>query len=65
MIIRTPRKNNFTIISNDIFKVKDVSAVAKYVLIYLLSKPDDWNVNVDDVRKHTGVGRDKIYSVLD
>lgn len=40
-----------------------LSFAARGVLTYLLSKPDDWRVDVKDLQQ--GCGRDKVYSLLD
>lgn len=45
MIIRTARKKNFTIIDNRILEDDRLSFKAKGILCYLLSRPDDWQVN--------------------
>jgi hypothetical protein len=42
-----------------------LSAVAVAVLVYLLSKPDNWNARADDLQKRFGIGRDKVYKTLD
>lgn len=45
MIIRTARKKNFTVIDNRILEDDRLSFKAKGILCYLLSRPDDWQVN--------------------
>lgn len=45
MIIRTARKQRFTIIDNRILENDGLSFKAKGLLSYLLSRPDDWQVN--------------------
>lgn len=41
---------------------KDLSWEARGVLWYLLSKPDDWKIQIADLRQ--GCGRDKVYGIL-
>ena len=41
-----------------------LSWAARGVLAYLLAKPDDWKVRVEDLRKRGDLGRDAIYAVL-
>lgn len=45
MIVRTPRKERFTIIDNRILEDERISMKAKGFLCYLLSRPDNWSVN--------------------
>jgi hypothetical protein len=37
---------------------------ARGLLVYLLSKPDDWQVRVKDLQKRGDLGRDGIYKLL-
>jgi hypothetical protein len=34
------------------------------VLVYLLAKPNDWQVKIEDLRLAGGIGRDKVYRIL-
>ncbi len=43
-IHRTKTQNNFTIIHNDIIKDENLSLPAIGLLVYLISKPNDWQV---------------------
>ena len=49
-IIRTAPASNFTIYSNDLIG-NSLPPVAKTVLLYLLSKPHDWQPKPHDIRK--------------
>lgn len=42
---------------------ESLSWEARGVLMYLLSKPSDWKVQVDDLKQNCG--RDKVYKILD
>lgn len=48
-----------------IFNVVGLSWRAKAILLYLLSKPDDWKLNIDDIIKHSTEGRNAVYSCID
>ena len=48
-ITRKKRKDNFTLINNDIFKRKDLSWKAKGLLCHLISLPDDWQIYVSQL----------------
>ena len=64
-ILKSEKENgNFTQISNEIINNPNLTAQAKGVMIYLLSKPIDWKVNVKDIQSHMKNGRDAIYSIL-
>ena len=46
MIVRTPRRrDNFTIVSNEIIRNQHLSWKARGLLIYLLSQPDHWRTS--------------------
>lgn len=67
-IKRAPRNSNFTIVSNEIFSA-NLSARAIGVLVYLLSKPDHWEVRTSHlVKEFQGTvrpeGRDSIYAII-
>lgn len=56
-IIRTKRKSNFTIINNEIINSK-MSLQALGLLVFLLSKPDDWKIQKRSLNKNFKNGRD-------
>jgi len=41
-----------------------LSFEARGALAYILVKPDDWEVNVTDLREAGGIGRDKAYAII-
>lgn len=63
-IIRTNKTANFTILDNAIINAADLSALARMALIYLLSKPPTWKVRATDIKRHLGVGINKVYRLL-
>lgn len=58
-IIKRANKSNFTTISNDVIANGKLSLEAKAILMYLLSKPDSWEVQFSDVEAYGRIGRDK------
>jgi len=70
VIIRHPRKGNFTIVPNAIFEDRRLSPEAKGVLCYLLSRPYNWIVRMDQIARvlgHAGrasVGRAKMQRIM-
>ena len=58
-IIRRKRRDGFTIVPNHILEDDRLSFEARGVLCYLLTRPDDWTVRVDNLQSVTGYGRDK------
>lgn len=65
MIIRRGiRPRRFTIVDLALMNDTRLSADALGVLIYLLSKPDDWTVSVEQLKRRFAVGRDKMQSIM-
>ncbi len=69
LVRRGKRNARFTAISNDLIDHPDLSPEARIVLIYLLSKPDNWKLQIDDIRRLLGTGkkacgRNKTYEVI-
>ena len=69
-LVRRGRRNaHYTAISNALIDHPTLSPEARLVLIYLLSKPDDWQLQVNDIRRLLGTagkpcGRNKAYEVI-
>ena len=42
-------ENNYTCITNDIGRDKDISFKAKGLLLYMLGCKDDWNFNINSI----------------
>lgn len=63
-IHRHRRTKNFSIVDNDIFEQVDISWRARMILLYLLSKPDDWVVREGDIINHGPCGRDAVRTAL-
>ena len=52
-IIRSKRDRNFSIIDNDLIDNSSLSFKARGLLIYMLSKPDDWKFYTTELAKHS------------
>lgn len=69
-IIRGPKpENNWYMLDKKISQDRRISWQARGVLIYLLGKPDHWQVSVEALKKETAdsikpTSRDGIYSIL-
>ena len=68
-IIRTKREHNYTVINNKVLQRNQLSWQAMGMLSYLLSKPDDWSVVVNElisVTKDTAkpTGNNGVYNIL-
>lgn len=63
-IIRAPRRDRFLIIDQRAIDDDRLSWAARGLLGYVLSKPNDWKVLVNDLRKRGDLGRDGIYRLL-
>ncbi len=60
----THKKENFTMIDNNLIYDNTISAKSKAVLIYLLSKPNEWNTSIKDISRNFKDGYDSIKSAL-
>lgn len=63
-IIRIHKQKNFSIISNTALYDDRLTFKAKGLWAYLLSKPDDWQVHVNQLVKAGPDGKTAIYSAL-
>ena len=63
-MIKVNVKNNFTIVPNDVIVNPNLTKNAKLILIYLLSKPENWKVQIKDIQSNLVIGRDSVYSAL-
>jgi len=63
-IIRAPRRYRFVILDQQAVEDTRLSWAARGLLAYLLSRPDDWRVLINDLRKRGDLGRDGIYKLL-
>ena len=61
-IFRTRKTRNFTTVANEFICDPRLSAKAKGILLYLLSKPDDWETKLVDIVNHMADGLDSIRS---
>lgn len=66
MIVRrgTRPKSGFYILAHSIAEDNRLSWEARGVLVFLLVKPDDWQVSVAHLVKQGHAGRDKVYGIL-
>jgi hypothetical protein len=72
MIIRTAKRQGFTVLSNRVIEDIRLSFRARGVLVYILSKPDNWIVRVPELVKAGGyrpngvpyTGRESILTLL-
>jgi hypothetical protein len=64
MIVRTNRKNRFTVINNDLIEDPSIDWKDLGMLVYLLSKPDNWEISTAHLMKERKTSRDGVYSIL-
>lgn len=58
-IIKTPKERDYVAVSNALANDERLSFEARGVLLYLLSKPADWEIQFVDVEKQGKIGREK------
>lgn len=69
-IVRAARKSNFYMLPASVIEDKRLSWAARGLLVYLLSKPDNWRVQITDLLNQTKQaiggrsGRDKVYKLI-
>lgn len=63
-IIKTQKTENFCVVPNAVLNNPSLSFKSKGLLCYLLSKPNHWQINVQQLSKASTEGRDSIYSSL-
>jgi hypothetical protein len=64
MIIRSEKKDRFTVISNELLNDNRITDKALGALVRLLSKPDNWNLNINHLVKTGKQGRTAIRSSI-
>ena len=52
MIVRRQKTDNFSIISNEVAKISNISARSKGLYYYLMTLPDDWRVYKEEIYKN-------------
>lgn len=63
-IIRSPRRTHYTVVENVAIEDSSLSFRARGVLVWLLSKPDGWEVTSNVLAKEGSEGRDAILTAL-
>jgi len=63
-ILRAARRHRYVIVDQAAVEDTRLSWAARGLLAYLLSRPDDWKVLVNDLKKRGNLGRDGIYALL-
>jgi len=63
-INRIKKTKNFSIISNQAARIETLSLKAKGLFYYLMTLPDEWNVNVSELVNHSSDGRDSHRSAM-
>jgi hypothetical protein len=63
-IRRGARNARYTTVPNHVFEDVRLSMEARWLLGYLLSKPDNWTVRMGDIRKKGSCGRDKARAMV-
>lgn len=53
---RVVKENNYSVISNEFIRRKDLSWKAKGILTYILTLPDDWKINLNEIMTHSTDG---------
>ena len=54
------KKENFTTVHNNLILDESISWKAKGILLYMLSRPDDWKFNIKEISKNAKDGTDSV-----
>lgn len=63
IVRRSQRRRNYTICPNEIFDA-GLKPDAIGILVYLISRPDNWNVSLRMLSKHRQIGREKTQRII-
>ncbi len=63
-IFRVAKTENFTVLLNDTLRDSRLSLEAIGLLVRLLSRPQDWQVHFEALRRESQIGRDKLRRIL-
>ena len=64
-VIRVHKTKDYTVMSNNHFKEKEMTYKAKGVLSVMLSLPDDWDYSTEGLAALSSDGRDSVKSALE
>ena len=64
MIVRRKVNRGFTVVPREPISDERLSFEALGLLTFLLSRPDDWRVHLEQLRQRGGVGREKIQQMI-
>lgn len=64
MIIRRRHNSEFSIIPNALANDARLSFCHRGLMLYLLSKPDHWQLNSRDIEREGGIGREKAQGLI-
>lgn len=64
VIRRGVRNVRFTMVANATLEDDRLSIEARWLISYLLSKPDNWIIRPRDLKKKSGRGRDKVRAMM-
>lgn len=63
-ILKKKKKNNYTSISNGFLQDNSLSFEARGLGASLLSRPDNWEINVNALMAEGNIGRDKVRKII-
>lgn len=64
MLMRKEKNKNFTLVDNYMINDLKITPSNKGVLLFMLSKPDNWNFNFECLQKGLGIGNKAVRSNL-
>ncbi len=60
------KEHPYSMVSRDLIRDKSISPACRWLLIYLLSNKEGWNIHIREIVNHCNgmIGRDKIYKLI-
>lgn len=65
MIRRAVRRRTWTTLDNALIEDEALDFAALGALVYILSKPDDWQIRLADMRRRGGIGRTALGAIME
>lgn len=63
-ILKKKQKSNYTMISNSFLQDNNLSYEARGMAASLLSRPEDWVINISNLMAEGNIGRDKVKKII-
>jgi predicted DNA-binding transcriptional regulator len=63
-IVKYKKESEYTTIFNDCLNDESLSTDSVAILVYVMSKPADWKINIKNISNRYSIGRDKVRNAI-